>query len=60
MKSAGIVLLILQGISMIASLIAGDPLLGNGNIAWLLGRYLLGIVGVILLIIHHNKNKNGR
>ncbi len=57
MKIAGIILLICQAMSVIGSLLARDPLLGDGNFAWILGRYSFGIVGVILLIIHHKKNK---
>ncbi len=60
MKIAGIVLIILQIVSFIPSLIAGDPIFGNGNIAWIFGRFIFGIVGVILLIIdYRRKNKNG-
>ena len=57
MKNAGIILLICQAISMSASVLANDPLLGDGNFAWILGRYSFGIAGVVLLIIHHRKNK---
>ena len=56
MKIAGIILLILQAMSIPASLIAGDPIFGNGNIAWIIGRFIFGIVGVILLVIHHKRS----
>ena len=58
---AGIVLLIMQGISIVGTLLAGDSLFGDGNPFWLLGRYIFGIVGVILLVVNHvRKNKKGR
>ncbi len=57
MKIAGIVLIILQVVSLIPALATGDSIFGDGNIAWLLGRFIFGIVGVTLLIVHHVRNK---
>jgi len=56
MKIAGIVLLILQVISFIPALLTGDNVFGNG-VANLLGRFIFGIVGAVLLIIAHKRNK---
>lgn len=55
MKKAGIVLIVLQLVSLIPSLISGEPIFSNG-IAWLIGRFLLGIIGVILLIVDYKRN----
>lgn len=56
MKIAGIVLLILQVISLIPALLTGDNVFGNG-VANLLGRFIFGIVGAVLLIIAYKRNK---
>lgn len=59
MKIAGIVLIILQFISLIPSLAAGDNIFSHG-FANLLGRFLIGIVGVILLVIACKREKKER
>ena len=56
LKIAGIVLLILQVFSLIGSVASGVPLY-NGSIANLIGRFLFGIVGGILLFISLSKSK---
>ena len=56
MKVAGIILIILQVASFIPVLASGENIFANG-FANLIGRCLLGIVGVILLIIAHKRNK---
>lgn len=56
MKVAGIILIILQVASFIPALASGENIFANG-FANLIGRCLLGIVGVILLIIAHKRNK---
>ena len=57
MKIAGIILIILQIISLIPSIAAGDNIFSHG-FANLLGRFLIGIVGVILLVIAHKRERN--
>ena len=54
MKIAGIILLILQAISLFPVLVTGDGFSGH-VFAWYIGRFLFGIVGVILLVIHHKR-----
>ena len=56
MKIAGFILLILQVASLIPSCVAGDNPFAGG-LPWLIGRFSLGIVGIILLIIAYSKNK---
>ena len=56
MKVAGIILIILQVASFIPVLASGENIFANG-FANLIGRCLLGIVGVILLIIAHKRSK---
>lgn len=56
MKITGIVLIVLQFISLIPALIAGDNFFANG-LANVIGRFSFGIVGLILLIIANKKNK---
>lgn len=56
LKIAGIVLLILQVFSLIGSIASGAPLY-NGSIANLIGRFLFGIVGALLLLIYVQKSK---
>ena len=56
LKIAGIVLLVLQVFSLIGSIAGGVPLY-NGSIANLIGRFLFGIVGVILLLIAARKSE---
>ena len=56
MKIAGFILLILQVASLIPSCVAGDNPFA-GSLPWLIGRFSLGIVGIILLIIAYSKNK---
>jgi len=58
-KIAGIILIILQIISLIPSIAAGDNIFSHG-FANLLGRFLIGIVGVILLVIAYKREKNER
>jgi len=54
MKIAGIILLIFQVISLIPTLVTGDGLSGH-IFAWYIGRFSFGIVGAILLVIHHRR-----
>jgi len=56
MKIAGIILLIVQALSLIPALVAGDNIFSYG-FANLLGRLSFGIVGVILLIIARKRGK---
>ena len=56
MKKAGIILLIIQAISLIPAIIMGDNIFENG-IANLIGRLSFGIVGVILIILHYKKKR---
>jgi len=57
MKIAGVLLLVLQVVSLIPSLASGDNIFENG-IPNLLGRFIFAIIGVILLIIAKKKNKD--
>ena len=56
MKKAGIILLIIQAISLIPAITMGDNIFENG-VANLLGRFSFGIVGTILLIKASKKKK---
>ena len=57
MKIAGIILIVLQVVAVIGSFIGGrNPF--KGGIPELIGFFLLGIIGVILLIAYYiKKNK---
>ena len=57
MKIAGIILLVLQVVSFIPSLAAGESIFGYG-FANAFGRCLLGIVGIILIIIANRKKRS--
>ena len=57
MKKAGIILLILQAVSLIPAIITGD--LAGHTLSWYVGRFSFGIVGIILLIIHSARNQRG-
>ena len=59
MKIIGIILIILQVISFIPSIVTGDNIFSH-SLPWLIGRFLLGIVGVILLIIAYKKEHNNK
>ena len=57
MKIAGIILIVLQVVVTLTSLVAG----GNpfaGGLFGTIGYFLCGIIGVILLIVYHKRNKN--
>ena len=56
MKIAGIILIIIQIISLIPAIITGDNIFAYG-LANLIGRCLFGIIGVILIIIPSRKKK---
>lgn len=55
MKKAGIILIILQIVSLIPSFIRGENLFANG-FANLLGRFIFAILGVILLVVAYNRD----
>lgn len=56
MKIAGIVLIVLQALVVLGSLIGGkNPF--AGGIFEIIGYFLVGIIGVILLVIGIKKNK---
>ena len=55
MKIAGIILLVLQVISLIPAIITGDNIFQNG-LANLVGRFIFGIIGGILLVIAYRKS----
>ena len=61
MKIAGIILIVIQIIATVGGIIgavAGGTNPFAGGFWGLLGYFAFGIIGVILLIIHHNrKNK---
>lgn len=57
MKRIGIALIIIQVISLIPAIATGDNIFGYG-LANLLGRFLFGIVGIILIIVAKKKSKN--
>ena len=54
MKTAGIILLVLQAVSLFAAIVSGDNIFANG-LANLIGRQSFGIVGAVLLIIYYKK-----
>ena len=58
MKIAGIVLIILQVVSLIPALVSGEAVF-VGGIPNLLGRFAFGIIGVILLVIAHKRGGRG-
>lgn len=51
---AGIILIILEIISLIPSFVTGENVFDN-NFAYILGRFSFGIVGVILIIKAYKK-----
>ena len=57
MKIAGIVLIVLQCVAVISSFISGKNPFNNGFL-YLIGYFLCGIVGVILLIVAHKRKNN--
>ena len=63
MKTAGIILIVMQVMSLISTAIRGDNIFAYGfsgiaGFANLLGRLSFGIVGIILLVAaHKRKNK---
>ena len=57
MKTAGIILIIIQCISLFPAIITGDNIFSYG-FANLLGRFAFGIAGVILLIVANKKKKD--
>ena len=57
MKIAGIILIILQVIAIIGSFLGGRNPFTSGFLE-MIGYLISGIIGVILLIVHHiKKNK---
>ena len=56
MKIAGIVLLILQAVSLVPALVTGENIFENG-VANLIGRFSFAIIGIILLVIAARKKK---
>lgn len=54
MKVAGIILLIVQAVSLFPALVSGEDIFANG-IVNLIGRFSFAIVGIILLIIANRK-----
>ncbi len=56
MKIAGIILIVLQVLSLIPALAAGENIFGNGG-ANLIGRFFFGILGVFLLFLAKPKPK---
>ncbi len=56
MKIAGIILIIIQVISLIPSMVLNEDIFANGG-ANVIGRCLFGIVGIALLVIAWHKEK---
>ena len=54
MKIAGIILLVLQAVSLFAAIVSGDNIFAN-DLANLIGRLSFCIVGAVLLIIYYKK-----
>lgn len=59
MKKAGIVLLILQAVSLLTPLIRGDAIF-TGSFANLIGRFIFGIVGIILIAIANRRDNQSK
>jgi uncharacterized membrane protein len=59
LKIAGYVLLVCQLISLVPVFTGADSF-GGRPLPWYIGRFIFGIVGVILLIVAHRRaKKNG-
>ena len=56
LKIIGIILLVLQLLSLIGMLAGGAPLF-NGSIANLIGKFFFGIIGGILLLVYYSKSE---
>lgn len=55
----GVILLILLVISLIPSCVTGENLFDN-SFPYIVGRFLFGIIGVILIVRAYIKKKNGK
>ena len=58
MKVAGIILIILQVVAVISRIIQGG--FAGMSFFWLIGYFLVGIIGVILLVVDYKKNQKGK
>ena len=59
MKIAGYILLAVQLLSLIGVFVGTESFSGH-NFAWYIGRFIFGIVGVVLLLIARKRaKKNG-
>lgn len=56
MRIAGIILIVLQCLSFISAIMMGDNIFAYG-LANLVGRCIFGIIGAILLMIAHKREK---
>ena len=59
MKIAGIVLIVLQVLSLFPALVAGDNIFGSGGVN-LIGRFIFGIVGLMLLFLAKAKQSESK
>ena len=55
----GVVFLVLQVISLIPSCVTGENLFDN-SFPYIIGRFLFGIIGIILIVRAYGKKKNGK
>lgn len=58
MKIAGIILIILQVVALISKIIQGG--FAGMSFFALIGYFLMGIIGVILLVVDYKKNQKGK
>jgi hypothetical protein len=56
LKIIGIIFLVLQLLSLIGMLAGGAPLF-NGSIPNLIGKFFLGIIGGILLLVYYSQSE---
>lgn len=56
MKIAGIILLVVQVLSIIGTAMAGDNIF-DYPFPNLIGRFIFGIVGIVLLVIYYKRKR---